>query len=716
MRCTRRQPLLILLALLLALPVWAGPGASGAAAAVSAAGAYVPVPPARILDTRDGNGAPAARVAPGATVLVQVTGRGGVPADGVAAVALNVTVTAPTSAGFITAYPSDASTPNASNVNYGPGETVPNLAVVKVGADGGVRLTNTSTGGVHLVADVAGYFLAGPASLAGMFTAVTPARVLDTRTGNGAALAKVPANGTVTLTLAGRGGLPASGIGAVVLNVTVTNPTRAGFVTVYPAGTKLPIASNVNYGPGQTVPNLVTVKTSSTGRVTLKNTSSGTVDLVADVAGYFRAGATTAPGAFTPVEPTRLLDTRIGNGFVSGPVPAGGHVSLQVTGRGGLPTSGVAAVVLNVTVTQPRSAGFITVHPSGQPLPNASNLNFGPDQTVPNLVVVMVGGDGRVVLHNTSTGTVELVADLAGYVLSESSPARIVSATPIQGYDSPTDAAAGSGITTVLRAGPYYVYASEEGMTNITNTPDQPGVWVDPALFDKRPDAPDPTLTRYANTQIDWSGQYPAAGEYGYPALGGFYRYEDGLVHLTFSLGYEYKNLTTVILNTLRAKGVHATFYVTGTYIRDNPALVARMLSDGHLVANHSMMHPNMVTLLGSSLQAGFDDFRAWEEQYRTVIGAYPSLWKYRPPSTTFSERVVAMAWSLGYVTELWEVAIHDWDTSDQLSPAETMSRLTGQTKQGSIVLLHTVSETNATILGDYIDYIHDQGWQIAEP
>jgi len=73
----------------------------------------------------------------------------------------------------------------------------------------------------------------------------------------------------------------------VVLNTTVTNTWAAGFITVYPSGTAMPNASNLNFGPGQTIPNLVIVKEGSDGRVNLANNSSQSVDLVADVAGYF---------------------------------------------------------------------------------------------------------------------------------------------------------------------------------------------------------------------------------------------------------------------------------------------------------------------------------------------------------------------------------------------------------------------------------------------
>ena len=120
-------------------------------------------------------------------------------------------------------------------------------------------------------------------------------------------------------------------------------------------------------------------------------------------------------GAFGSLAPSRLLDTRTGVGAAQAAVGAHGIVHLQVTGRGGVPASGVSAVVLNVTVTAPSGAGFVTVYADGTALPGASNLNFVPGQTVPNLVIAPVGADGKVDLYNGSNGTVQLIADVDGY-------------------------------------------------------------------------------------------------------------------------------------------------------------------------------------------------------------------------------------------------------------------------------------------------------------
>ncbi len=378
--------------------------------------------PSRILDTRSGLGAPKAPVAPKGTLTLQVTGRGGVPSSGVASVVLNVTVVAPTSTGYLTVYPTGGTRPVVSNLNYVKGQTVPNLVVVPVSAEGKVSFFNGQGGRTDLLADVAGYFNAGSATAAGSFGSLSPTRILDTRSGNGAARRPVAGKGTLGLQVTGRGGVPSGNVSAVVLNVTAVSPTSKGYLTVYPEGGSRPVVSNLNFTRGTIVPNLVIVPVSSDGRVSMFNGQSGSIDLLADVAGYFVSGTPTLAGAFDPVAPTRILDTRSRNGVsTTSPVDPKGTVTLQVTGRGGVPATGVGSVVLNVTTVLPTSSGFATVYPDGSSRPVVSNLNFEKGLTVANLVVVPVGPDGKVKLFNGSAGKTHLLADVAGYFLAQSS-------------------------------------------------------------------------------------------------------------------------------------------------------------------------------------------------------------------------------------------------------------------------------------------------------
>ncbi|MET9950747.1 hypothetical protein ABZ135_04255 [Streptomyces sp. NPDC006339] len=367
-------------------------------------GRFVPVEPTRFLDTRSGLGVPKARVGAGGTVKLKVAGVQGVPATGVTAVVMNVTAVAPTGSGFITVYPDGEPRPAASSLNYTAPRTLSNLVTVAV-RNGSVNLYNSS-GAVDLIADVAGYYTTAPDRGSAM-TSIEPTRFLDTRSGLGAPKARVGAGGTVKLKVAGVHGVPATGVTAVVMNVTAVAPTANGFVTVHPDGRPLPAVSNINYTAGRTLPNLVVVPVVN-GTVALRN-SAGTVDLLADVTGYFSG----AGAPFTSTVPTRLLDTRAGLGARAGEVGPGGVVSIQVGGVHGVPAADVKAVVLNVTVTGPTSDGFLRVHPHGRPLPGVSNLNFTKGETISNLVVVPVV-DGRVSFVNHS-GATQVIADLNGY-------------------------------------------------------------------------------------------------------------------------------------------------------------------------------------------------------------------------------------------------------------------------------------------------------------
>ena len=120
-------------------------------------------------------------------------------------------------------------------------------------------------------------------------------------------------------------------------------------------------------------------------------------------------------GAYTPLGPVRVLDTRSAVGVsTTTAVPAHQTVSLRVAGVAGVPASGVTGVAMNVTVTQPTSFGVLNVYPDSQAQPVASNLNWIPGQTVPNMVIVQVV-DGSVDFFNNSSGTIHVVADLNGY-------------------------------------------------------------------------------------------------------------------------------------------------------------------------------------------------------------------------------------------------------------------------------------------------------------
>lgn len=411
-------------ALIAAVTILAGTlgvlGSPGPASAADAGTTYVPLSPARLLDTRDGTGrgGVVGPIGGGSAIELTVIGVGGVPLSGVEAVALNVTATNGTALeSYLTVYPAGTNRPLASNLNFGTGKTIPNLVMARVGTGGRVAIYNNS-GFADVVADVQGWYASPVNPVGHRYMPLEPARVLDTRSGVGSGLGALSAGEAVELTIAGRAGVPLTGATAVVLNVTAIGLSGPdGFVTVYPAGTQRPLASNLNVARGQTVPNAVVARLND-GKVSLYN-NLGLVHLVADVQGWFSVPTEplTGQSSYNPLSPVRALDTRdgTGTGGVSGLIGPGGVVQLQLAGVNGVPATDVSAVVLNVTVTNPTGPdSFLTVYPSPGPRPLASNLNFVAGQTVANLVVARVGPNGAVSIYN-NLGAVHIVADVQGW-------------------------------------------------------------------------------------------------------------------------------------------------------------------------------------------------------------------------------------------------------------------------------------------------------------
>ena len=213
------------------------------------------------------------------------------PPTGVAAVVLNVTAADATDPGYVTVWPTGQARPTASTLNVTfSGQNIPNAVIVPLGAGGQVSLYSQS--GTHLIADVAGWFgdASQPASLSGLFQPLEPTRILDTREANGVpGTSPVAPDSSIDLVVAGRGDVPATGVIAAVLNVTVADATAPGYVTVWPSGATRPTASNVNVtATGQNIANLVSVTLSPAGAVSMYSQSGS--HLVADLAGYYISG------------------------------------------------------------------------------------------------------------------------------------------------------------------------------------------------------------------------------------------------------------------------------------------------------------------------------------------------------------------------------------------------------------------------------------------
>jgi hypothetical protein len=249
--------------------------------------------------------------------------------------------------------------------------------------------------------------LAQAAAPGGSYRAVTAQRVLDTRSGLGAP--KGPKT-SVDLVVAGKAGVPTAGASAVAVNITVTQPSTAGYVTAYATGTSRPITPAVRYVAQQTVAAMTVVPVSAAGSITLF--SSASTQLILDVQGYFTDVATADSRGLFTADAARLMDTRSGlGGTAPGP---GATVSLQVTGRGGVPSTGVTAAVVNILAAGPTTSGLVVAYPTGRPRPAVSTINFTRGETRANRAIVPVGAGGKISLYN-AVGTTQLVVDVAGY-------------------------------------------------------------------------------------------------------------------------------------------------------------------------------------------------------------------------------------------------------------------------------------------------------------
>src|SRR6266542_3582031 len=235
----------------------------------------------------------------------------------------------------------------------------------------------------------------------GPLRAVRPSRILDTRSGLGTTAGLVLAGSARSFQVTGRGGVPASGVGTVVLNVTAIKPNRNGYLTVYPSGRARPATSNLNYPVGRTTDNLVHVPVGELGKISLY-AGGADVNVVADVLGWTsNGGATLRPGEglLHPTAPIRVLDT---------------------------------------WVLRPTTTGYLTVYPGGQSRPATWNLNFRAGETRANRVIVPVGADGTVTVYNRA-GSSHVIVDVNGWYTSPYSVAggaKLIGITPFRLEDT----------------------------------------------------------------------------------------------------------------------------------------------------------------------------------------------------------------------------------------------------------------------------------------
>ena len=178
-------------------------------------------------------------------------------------------------------------------------------------------------------------------------------------------------------------------------------------------------------------------------------------------------------------------------------------------------------------------------------------------------------------------------------------------------------------------------------------------------------------------------------------------------IYLTFDAGYE-NGCTPAILDALKKHNAPACFFVVGNYIDTAPALVQRMVDEGHIVGNHTLHHPDMSAI--ASQEAFAAELDGLAEKFTALTGQ-PMQKFYRPPQGKFSEENLKQAQELGYKTIFWSLAYVDWYTDNQPTEEQAFSKLVPRIHNGAIVLLHSTSETNARILDELLTRWEEQGY-----
>ncbi len=405
-------------------------------------GEYTPTNPYRAASSITGvpsTGFPVGKFTGGQTKSLTVTGGStGVPASGVAAVVVNVSAAnaaGGTGTGFLTAFSSDLGPPPAvSTLNY-TSATISNLALVKVGADGKIKLYN-SPGSVQVdvIVDIQGWYSAATGTAGGTFTPTNPTRITDTRApGIGVPVGKIAAGQSLSVPICGQGPLPvcsagSTTVGSVAVNVTVPTPAATGFLTLYAGGQALPnpLTNNTSFTAGQTTAEFAVVKVETTGadtgKIKVYNGSGQPVDVIIDVAGWTSISETATGSDMVLLNtPARIYDTRTGSSVncapTCGPFTANTTRNVKINGQGGLPTNGITAVMVNVTATSYTAAGFVSLYPGGTALPSplTSNLNYSlPNAAMANAAIAKVGADGTINVYVGSQAS-DVIVDVTGY-------------------------------------------------------------------------------------------------------------------------------------------------------------------------------------------------------------------------------------------------------------------------------------------------------------
>jgi hypothetical protein len=398
-------------------------GAPVAPATPQQPGTFHPVEPTRVLDTRTGIG-----LAPTIEAVFMVVDHGGIPESASAAV-VNITVLNPARSGSVSVFPGTAAWNGAASISFLAGHTKQSMVTATLGTNGTLAVRNNVAVPLELIADVVGYYTGGTPSTPGSFQAVGFRRVFDTRATGAHPL---PAGSATRVPIAGRAGLPASGMGAVVANLTVVNPARAGSVSAYASGTAWDGSASESFAAARSEQDVLTVGLGADGAAIIRNNTAGPLTVVLDVIGYYLSGAPTGYGSYQPIAPVRILDQRVG------PQPSRAGQVIQVNPlteahpASSIPVWGVPAVVVRITVITPARAGSVSAYRIDRSWNGAATMSFPAGVSAQQQIVAPLGAAGTLQIRNNLAVPIIMVADVLGYYLGVTNPFRVTSSADLE--------------------------------------------------------------------------------------------------------------------------------------------------------------------------------------------------------------------------------------------------------------------------------------------
>jgi hypothetical protein len=390
---------------------------AAAPAVAQQAGTFHPVDATRVLDTRPSHGLASTRI-----VRFPVAGLGAIPADA-AAVTINMTVLVPAQAGSISVFPGDTAWNGAASISFGVKQTKQNMITAKLGSNGSLAVRNNIASTIQVIGDVVGYYTGGSANTPGAFQSIPMQRAFDTRPSN-----PLPVGSVTPMQIAGRGVVPASGVAAVLANLTVISPAQAGSVSTWASNAAWDGSASESFAALRSEQDVVAISLGPDGAAMIRNNTGVRLQVVLDLIGYYLAGTPNGYGAYQPITPTRIFDSRL-NTLADYPLATGDVIPIQAyrdarTGVARIPRWEVPAVVVRYTVLTPAKAGSISIFPGTELWNGSASMAFGAATSVQQQLTTVLGPDGQLQLRNNTAGSLVVVADVLGYYLGVPNPLR----------------------------------------------------------------------------------------------------------------------------------------------------------------------------------------------------------------------------------------------------------------------------------------------------